>query len=461
MIGWRNVPRSVTVRVRLVLVAVFGIGALLALLAGWSFARSAADEAYDRLLQSAAVQFFDGASAANGRVTILPPESAFDTLALAEDDRFFYAVREPSGRLLTGYPDLPEAGSSRRQPLSIADMSYLGEAVRVVTLRRPIRTASSEGLLRISVAQTRAARIAMQLKLFERSAPVTLAIAALGLLGSLFAAALAVRPLARLESALEARKPEDLTPLRIDGPRETEALVAAINALVARIGVRVENLQRFAGLAAHQLRTPLAALGSQVDLLANDDDERTRRVRIERLSLRLKELNRLIHQLLGHAMIAYRGDSIPIDVVDLTTLARSVAHDVLSESAIDQRQLVVQVDEAPVTIVGDEMMLREAITNLLNNAATHGAHHLIRIGLAADEQFAIVTVADDGPGIAQDRWSSAAEPFSMKRQNETGAGLGLSIARQIAINHGGDLSFALDADGLFQVAMRLAIMRDG
>ncbi|MEO6041533.1 MAG: sensor histidine kinase [Croceibacterium sp.] len=460
MIDWRHVPRSVTVRVRLVLFAVFGVGALLALLAGWSFARSASDEAYDRLLQSAAVQFFDGTSAADGRVTILPPESAFDTLALAENDRFFYSVREPSGKLLTGYPDLPEAGASRQRTLAIGDMTYLGEAVRVITLRRPIRTADSEGLLRISVAQTRAARSAMQLKLFERSAPVTLAIAALGLLASLFAAAFAVRPLARLESALEARKPQDLTPLRIDGPRETEALVAAINALVYRIGVRVENLQLFAGLAAHQLRTPLAALGSQVDLLANDDDEKIRQVRVERLSMRLKELNRLIHQLLGHAMIAYRGDTIPTDVVDLSALARSVARDVLSGSMKDSRELVVQVDEQPLTIVGDEMMLREAIANLLNNAAIHGARHLIRIGLAADEHFATLTVADDGPGIPEDRWTSASEPFSMKRQNETGAGLGLSIARQTAINHGGDLSFGRDEHGLFQVSMRLATTRD-
>jgi two-component system sensor histidine kinase TctE len=184
---------------------------------------------------------------------------------------------------------------------------------------------------------------------------------------------LAVRPLARLETALADRNPQDLTPLHIDGPRETEALVAAINALVYRIGLRVENLKQFAGLAAHQLRTPLAALGSQVDLLAHDEDETVRRVRIERLARRLSELNRLIHQLLGHAMIAYRGDEIPADLVDLPALARSVADDLLSGMTLDDRELTVQVDDTPLTIRGDEMMLREAITNLVNNAATHGS----------------------------------------------------------------------------------------
>ena len=456
MAAWRQFPRSVGVRFRILLFAVFGVGALLALLAGWGFARSASDEAYDRLLESAAVQFFDGASAADGRVSILPPESAFDTLSLAESDRFFYSVRAPSGKLLTGYPDLPEAGLGQRSSLAMADLRYLGDPVRVLTLRRPVLTAKNEGFLSVSVAQTRMARRAMQLKLFERSAPVTLAIAALGLLASLFAAGYAIRPLARLESALEARKPQDLTPLSIDGPRETEALVAAINALVLRIGHRVAGLEHFAGLAAHQLRTPLAALGSQVDLLAYDDDEKARTKRIARLALRLKELNRLIHQLLGHAMIAYRGETIPTELVDLSALARSVAQDMLA-GPVDNRALRIQIDETPLAIVGDEIMLREAITNLIANAATHGAQRLIRVGLRAEGGVAILSVSDDGPGIAPDHWAAAAEPFSMKRQNDTGAGLGLSIARQTAISHGGNLIFGRDEAGQFTVSMCLAM----
>lgn len=459
MAAWRHVPRSVKVRFRILLFMVFGLGSVLALLASWGFARSASDEAYDRLLQSAAVQLFDGAVAANGQVTILPPESAFDTLSLAESDRYFYSVRAPSGKLLTGYPDLPDAGSTRPGAVETADLRYLGESVRVLTLRRPVRTAKAQGVLSVSVAQTRLARREMQLKLFERSAPVTLAIAALGLLASLFAAAYAVRPLARLESALEARKPHDLTPLGIDGPRETEALVGAINALVLRIGHRVEKLEHFAGLAAHQLRTPLAALGSQVDLLANNlDDETARKARIARLSLRLKELNRLIHQLLGHAMIAYRGDTIPTKVVDLLALVRSVAQVMLS-GPIEQGPLRIEIDETPLTVVGDEIMLREAITNLVANAAAHGAQHLIRIGLRVDEREAVVSVSDDGPGIDREQWSTAGEPFAMKRENDTGAGLGLSIARQTAISHGGDLLFGHDDAGRFTVSMRLAMGR--
>ncbi len=459
MTGRWALPNSLTVRFRIVLIAVFALGTVLALIAGWGFAGSAADEAFDRLLQSAAVQLFDGASASGGRIAVLPPESVFDTLALAEDDRFFYAVRDPKGRLLTGYHDLPEAISPHRSALAIVNRTFLGEPVRVVTLSRPISTASPDGFLRVTVGQTRVGRNAMQLKLFEQSAPVTIAVAVLGLLGSLFAAMIALRPLASLQAALQARSPQDLTPIQTDGPRETEALVAAINTLVHGIGLRLEKLQKFAGLAAHQLRTPLAAMGSQVDLLTNDDDAAIRGARIDRLGVRLKELNRLIHQLLGHAMVAYRGGGTPRQRVDLVQLARLAAHDVFADQTDAHLDVGFHADVHTLPVIADDMMLREAILNLLNNAALHGARRIIRITVARAEAFATVTVADDGPGIAAQHWTEAGQPFSLKRHDQTGAGLGLSIVREIAVAHGGDLRFGHDDDGLFEVMIR--ILADG
>lgn len=457
---WPMIPNSVTVRFRVVLIAVFTLGLIMALFAGWSFAGSAADEAFDRLLQSAAVQLFDGASTAGGHVEVLPPESAFDTLALAEDDRFFYSIRDPSGQLLTGYADLPEASANGRNPVAIVNRIYLGVPVRVITLRRPISTAKADGFLRVTVGQTQVGREAMQWKLFERSAPVTIGVAVLGLLGSLFAALIALRPLASLESALQQRSPQDLTPIHINGPRETEALVAAINALVYRIGLRLEKLQKFAGLAAHQLRTPLAAIGSQVDLLTNDDDEAIRSARVERLGVRLKELNRMIHQLLGHAMVAYRGDATPRRLVDLTQLTRAAARDAFAAQGCTRYDVGFQAEEEPLNILADDMMVREAILNLLNNAALHGATSKIRITVARDDGFAVVKVADDGPGIPSKDWADAGQPFTLKRQDDPGAGLGLSIVREIAVMHSGDLLFSDGDDGLFEVTLRL-LAREG
>jgi two-component system sensor histidine kinase TctE len=453
---WRG-PASVRVRLRILLFAVFGLGAMFALLAGWSFARSAADQAYDRLLESAAVQFLDGTLTASGRVSVLPPESAFDTLALADDDRYFYAVRGPSGVVLTGYPELPQERLSDGKLIEARDVQFMGARVRVLTMRRPVRTAHGEGFLTVSVAQTRLARDTMQKQLFEQSAPVTLAIAALGLIASLIAASFAVRPLARLEIALQSRKPQDVAPLSIDGPRETQGLVDAINALVQRIGRRVLKLEHFAGLAAHQLRTPLAALGSQIDLLANDtENEQARRKRVERLSLRLKELNRLIHQLLSQAMVAYRGDIMPLGPVDLSALARSIARDIL-EASRAHRKLRIDVEDQSVVISGDEVMLREAMTNIITNAITHGARERVSIRISREGANAMVRVSDDGPGIPPEKWEVASEPFAMKRQGDTGAGLGLSIARQTAISHGGDLAFGRDEKGAFTVTMQLSV----
>src|SRR5947209_18178591 len=138
--------RSVAARSRIAIFVIFGAGSIRALLAAWLFARSAADEAYDGLLQSAAVQMADTVAQVDGRYRVLPPDSAFDTLAFAEEDRFFYSVRAPNGALLTGYADLPAAGV-RRSPTAMAtrDANFDGTAVRIGTMRKFVGPTEKQG----------------------------------------------------------------------------------------------------------------------------------------------------------------------------------------------------------------------------------------------------------------------------------------------------------------------------
>jgi two-component system sensor histidine kinase TctE len=179
--------------------------------------------------------------------------------------------------------------------------------VRFLTVTRALGNGEHAARLTVTVGQTLLAREAMRRHLFLRAAPAALVLSLLGFLATLRAARLAVRPLARLSALIEAREPGDLKRIDMAGPRETEGLVKAINGLVSRVEARLGTMQFFARLTAHQLRTPLTALGAQVDLLGNEVTESRQLGRIARLKDRLTELNRLIHQLLGHAMIAYRG----------------------------------------------------------------------------------------------------------------------------------------------------------
>ena len=99
-------PGSIRGRLRLLLGALFAVGGIVAMLAAWIFSATAATDAYDRLLISAAAQISESITVDHGQFSVLPPDSAFETLAQSQGDRFFFAVRAPDGRLLTGRPDL-------------------------------------------------------------------------------------------------------------------------------------------------------------------------------------------------------------------------------------------------------------------------------------------------------------------------------------------------------------------
>ncbi len=427
----------------------------MALGSTWRFAGAAAQDAYDRLLESAAVQIADSIDRKNGQYSVSPPDSVFDTINLAENDRFFYSARAPNGTLLTGYSDLPAAsGRLNGQGVARADISFAGAPIRLVTLHHYFGPGEGSGWTSVTVGQTLAARRAMQLSLFYENAPILLIIGVLGLFASLLGVKLAVRPLSHLEEALARRDPHDLTPISNNGPAETRALVEAINDLMLRLEQRLNHLQQFAGLAAHQLRTPLTALASQVDLLAFDSESTSRAARIERLRIRIQELNRLLHQLLGHAMAAYRGKEVPREPVDLVSLSRTVALGDHLHSMKPELEIEFEATEDAMFVMGDAVMLREAIANLVNNAAIHGAHHRIRVRVDRSGNHVKVVVADDGSGLSPQEWELASTPFSLKRQDSAGAGLGLTIVRETAESHGARLYFTHDEAGMFEVTMQ-------
>jgi two-component system sensor histidine kinase TctE len=105
--------------------------------------------------------------------------------------------------------------------------------------------------------------------------------------------------------------------------------------------------------------------------------------------------------------------------------------------------------------MGDPVGLREGLTNLVNNAVTHGTHSTLNVRVGATGEEAFVAVFDDGPGIPKELWETAMRPFTVARGARGGAGLGLSIANEIARAHGGRMVFALPEGGGFEVRMIL------
>jgi len=452
----RWLPASIQGRLRLLLATVFAVGGSVAMVAAWFFSTAAATDAYDRLLISAAAQISEAISLEHGRFAVLPPDSAFETLAQSKGDRFFLAVRAPDGSLLTGHPALlPDPAERLEVAPKLGFRRFAGAEMRTVTIRRLIASPTAKGWCSVIVAQSLDARNQLVLRLMLKIGAIILFVGALGFAASLGAVRLALRPFDRIGQAIAARRAQDLHPLDVDSPRETQPLIEAINAALARLNERMVALQNFAGLAAHQIRTPLAVIGAQTELILTDKTPKARLARVERLRAHLSKLSRLTHQLLGQAMVSYRTERIPHERVDLAELVGQALRDAVPESL--DRDLAVDFDARlePVLVSGDGIILREALVNLISNAVTHGARSLIRIRIDLASETVSVRIADDGPGLAEALWDDALQPFSIPRDKGDGAGLGLSIATHVARAHGGSLGFGRTADGLFEISLIL------
>ena len=328
--------------------------------------------------------------------------------------------------------------------------------MRTVTLYRLIASPTTRGWCSIVVAQSLEARYRLVEKLMLRIGAAVLFLASLGFLGSNEAVKRALRPFGHIARALAARRWQDTGPLQVDSPRETQALVETINAAFERIDERLNKLQRFAGVAAHQIRTPLAALGAQAELLMSDKTVQTRTLRIERIRTHLFKLSRLTNQLLGQAMVSYRTERIPHQRIELIELVNHVLRDAIPESLHRDLTVEFEPETSSIYVAGDTVTLREALSNLVDNAVTHGARSLLRVRIEADAHQVYVYIADDGPGIPDALWDTASQPFHIPRSEGPGAGLGLSIAAEVAKAHEGMLAFGRTNDNLFEIAISFA-----
>lgn len=426
----------------------------------WAYARLAADEAYDRLLLGSALQMAEAITVhEDGQVAVDPPLSAFAALSLAPRDRVFYQVRAPSGALLTGDADLSPPASPGRVRLVagpvFADADHLGSRVRLVGIGRHLGDAVPSGAATVWIAQTREARTQLARELMARAAVLLAVMGLLGLAGAYAAVRLALAPLSRIEAELVRRDSHDLRVLDARVPREVEALVGSINGFMARLARRVGTMNRFIADATHQIRTPLAALTSQVDLLGRETDEARRATQVERIRKRVSELARLSNQVLSHALVIHRTDAVALEPIDLVPIARQALADAVPLSLDRDLDIGWTAPDGAVIVRGDAVSLGEAIANLIGNALKYGAYRRLEIAVGSAQGAAWIEVADDGPGIPAAEWPGVRKAFqrgAAASKDTVGAGLGLAIVEDVMRAHDGRLEFgrrAADGADLF------------
>ena len=311
----------------------------------------------------------------------------------------------------------------------------------------------------IQVAQPLAVRDQLAASLaFSTILPGLVAAPLIGLL-LWFAIARALRPLDRLADAVGAKTPRELRPLPADGwPREVTPLVGALNGLLGRLDGAMDAQRAFVADAAHELRTPLAAVHLQAQLAERAHGEPERHAALDTLRGGLKRATRVVEQLLAlaredHAALAAKHES-----VDLAALARDAVADHADLAAAKDVDLGAEPLEA-LAVDGDRASLATLAANLVDNAVRYApAGGRVDVSVELRDGAPAFVVRDDGPGIPPDERAQAFERFARGRRTDVpGSGLGLAIVKRIAERHGATVALGEGAAGRgLEVVVRFA-----
>jgi two-component system sensor histidine kinase QseC len=255
-------------------------------------------------------------------------------------------------------------------------------------------------------------------------------------------------PLAALSQEIIKRQPDNLTPIDAKSvPDEVKPIVTALNDLLTRMGQTLEHERQFTDDAAHQLRTPLAAIQAQLYTARHTVAAAPHQLALDQMQASVARGIRLVNQLLALARLDPRQASPAVSHVSLDEITEAVCAE-LAPLAL-QRDQTLELLTAPnlPPIPGNADMLSMLISNLLDNAIHYtppGGQ--ICISIEPDDGGLQLAVSDDGPGIAPDVRQRVFERFyRVASQDQPGTGLGLSICRRIAELHHANLTLS---DGL-------------
>jgi two-component system sensor histidine kinase TctE len=381
------------------------------------------------------------------------PRAAQDIIEQDPKDRVSYMVSSPPGSFLLGNGKLPGPPMSdmpiKGEPL-LYNVAVDGKPMRVALLDVNYGDTEVPQLLRVQVAKSLAVQERITAELVaDMLVPLLLLGAVLSVLvyGGI---SRGLSPLTRLQAQLGHRREHSLSALSpiemTQAPQEVYALAGAVNQLLAAVRRSLGQEKRFLSDAAHQLRTPLAGLISQTELALQEADPKALHDRLGKVLSGAQRSAHLVHQLLS---LARNEADVRLQELDAATLAREVAREWTPKALTAGVDLGYEGEDS-VLIDGEKLLLREALSNLLDNAllyAGRGSVVTLRVMRFGDRAF--IEVEDNGPGLSEADLNHVFERFWRASELPGGCGLGLAIVAEIAHRHGGNATaLAVQPHGL-------------
>jgi len=416
-----NVSHSLRGRLLWFLLAAITMAAVAQAMIAYRSALHDADEIFDYHMQQVALALRSGAPLANqGQRPSGDPGN----------DDMVVQVWTPDG--IQVFRSISRAELPQRAVLGFSTVRAKGTTYRVFSVQTSNQT--------VQIAQDMAVRKRMAGALALRTVGPIALMAPVLMLVVWWVVSGSLAPVSRVRRQVATRQADDLSPVsEADLPDEVKPLVQELNLLFGRVRNAFDAQQHFVADAAHELRSPLAALKLQVLSLERAENEQARAVAVGRLTAGIERATRLVEQLL--VLARQEASEVKLEPVQLTDLAKRTLADLAGAAQARQIDLGLQhADEATVQGKGDALLVM--LRNLLDNAIKYTPQGgTVDLSLHHTDKGVALTVEDSGPGISPEERERVFSRFYRVPGSEAGgSGLGLAIIKAIAERHGAVLT---------------------
>lgn len=447
----RLAGRPLALRGRL-LAAMFGPLLGVAVLVGMVGAALISDSvrrAGDRVLGGALGAIAETVQVERGEVTLDLPAAAFGMLETSERDSIFYRIAV-GDRVLTGYADLPapDVRDLKLDTPRFRFARYRGQDIRIAEMRRELPRVSAPVV--VQVAETLDNRNLTWWRLMGALMIGELVLVSVAMMVLRPALGWSLRPLDRLRGAVTARDTRaapDLSPLETGPlPVELKPLAAAFDNLLGRLDVATAGVRRFTADASHQMRTPLAVLKVQVALARRGDPKA-----LDEIADAANRLEHLVTQLLSLARADETGASPELEQVNLREVALAVINRRIGQAIEAGVDVTLEACDPEVIVAAHRTLLFEIVTNLLDNAIRYNRPGgLAVVAIQTTGASASISVADDGPGVAEADLARLGGRFVRlgSSHGREGSGLGFAIVQSATQRIGAELRVENTTPGL-------------
>jgi two-component system sensor histidine kinase TctE len=371
---------------------------------------------------------------------------AEEMLRIDRFDAVYFVVRDGAGRTIAGDKDFPVLSHPEKPDAPMAyDHLMRGKTIRVAWLKTMIASHP----VYIGVAETLRKRNEIRSEIIFKVVLLEIILTSLLMAMTWFAVSRGLNPLHRIRTALNLRNPDDLSPVREQNvPSELRPLLEAIDNLLNRTETGAKAQQDFLANVAHQLRTPLAGLKTQLEWLQQKyapepDTGKSCRLMLSSVDRMIRQTNQLLALARAEPSQFEKKGLEPVELDKL--VEESIQHFVREAG---KKSIDLGFDLHPTKVLGDRFLLRDLIDNLVDNAIRYTpAGGVVTVSCHQSASTGTLVIEDNGPGIPLPDREKIFNRFYRLNVKVAGSGLGLAIVRDIAGDHDAEIDIMSGPEG--------------